>query len=106
VTSLGVELSGQEQLDTAVAAVTEVLTAPALAAEAVQLVHSAARPVTPTDTGQLAASAMVAGAQLVYAAPHAVFVSASQPWLGDAIAAAVPLIEDLYATRVTEAWGT
>ena len=44
------------------------------------------------------------GAALVYAAPYAVIVQASQPWLGAGITAAVPQLEALYARQVTEAW--
>lgn len=106
MTSLGVELAGLDTVDASVAAVVQVLTDPALASSVAQLVAQLGHPLVPVDKGRLAASAQVAGAQLVYAAPYAAIVSARQPWLGDAIAAAVPQIEDLYATRVTEAWGT
>lgn len=102
------ELSGLETVDAAVAAVVQVLTDPATAEAGAQLIAAGARPLVPVDKGTLLASERVlvsgTGAQLVYAARHAVFVQASQPWLGEGITRAVDQLVDLYATRVLDAW--
>lgn len=103
---IGVELRGLDTLQASLAAVTDALTDPATAAEAARLVAGVATP--PVDKGGLAASAQVAatatGASLVYAAPYAVIVHASQPWLGEAITATVPQLIDLYERNTITAW--
>lgn len=108
MTTMAVEVAGVPTVEASVAAVVAVLQDPATAEAATLLVAAAARPLVPVATGQLAASEQVtrtgSGAALVYAAPYAVLVQASQPWLGAGITAAVPELEALYARQVLEAW--
>lgn len=109
MTELSVGLSGLDDLDDSIAAVIQALTDPQTAARAAALIAASARPLVPVDTGELAASERVGqsgtGAQLVYAARHAPIVHARAPWLGEAITAAVPELEQLYARQATDAWG-
>lgn len=103
-----VALEGLDTVEASVAATVAALQDPELALAAARLVEVQASPLIPRDTGRLAASQQVtvagAGAALVYAAPYAVFVQASQPWLGAAISKAVPGIVGLYEERVRETW--
>jgi hypothetical protein len=110
MTGMDVELSGLPELEAALAAVVAVLTAPSTAQDGAQLVAAGVRPFIPHDTGKLAASELVTvtgtGAQLVYSAPYAVFVQASQPFLGQGISAAVDQLVALYGDKALEAWQT
>lgn len=109
MTELSVSLTGLDAVDASVAAVIQALTDPQTAQAGAELIAASARPLVPHDSGELAASERVGqsgtGAQLVYAARHAPIVHARQPWLGEAITAAVPELEQLYERQVTEAWG-
>lgn len=109
MTTLSVDLGGVQSVEAAVAAVVDVLQDPGTAVEPTRLVAAEAAPLEPHDTGRLSASrrvvATAAGAELVYAAPYAVIVQARQPWLGEAITAAVPRIVALYETQAITAWG-
>lgn len=104
--SVGVDLTGLDDLQASLVAVTEALRDPATAQAAARLVAGAATP--PTDTGRLAASEQVSatatGARLEYAAPYAVIVHAAQPWLGEAITATVDQLVALYAETTHTAW--
>lgn len=105
-----IAVGGLEDLDRAITDTVQVLTAPATAQAATQLVAAAGRRLVPRDTGKLAASESVTptatGAQLVYAARYAPIVQASQPWLGAAITAALPALVELYGTAAADAWNT
>jgi hypothetical protein len=110
MTTMAVDVEGVPAVEASVAAVVAVLQDPATAEAATYLVAAAARPLVPVATGYLAASERVtrtaAGASLVYGAPYAVIVQASQPWLGAGITAAVPELTALYDAQVLEAWNT
>lgn len=108
--TMAVEVEGVPTVEAAVAAVVAVLQDPATAEAATNLVAASARPLVPFLTGFLVASEQVvrtgSGAALLYTAPYAVIVQARQPWLGAGITAAVPALENLYATQVEQAWNT
>lgn len=108
MSSFAVEVTGLDELDAAIAAVTAVLTDPATAVEGALLIERAARP--PRDKGTLDASAAVVatatGAQLVYPVPYSAIVHARHPWLGAAITASVTELVDLYETKVMDAWAS
>lgn len=111
MTTLGVDLEGVPTVEASVAALVAALQDPATAEAATHLVAASSRPLVPVGaTGRLAASEQVArtstGAALVYGARYAVFVQASQPWLGEGITRAVPDLVALYERQAVEAWGT
>lgn len=100
MTNLGVDLEGVPTVEASVAAVVAALQDPA-----------SARPLVPVGaTRKLSSSDQVArtgtGATLVYAVPYAVFVQASQPWLGEGITRAVPDLVAMYERQATQAWNT
>lgn len=108
MSSVAVELTGLEDLTAALEAVKAALSDPATADAAAQLLAAGIRPFIPRDDGTLAASERVTvtgtGAQLVYAARYAVFVQASQPFMGAGISAAVEQLVAYYGDRALDAW--
>jgi hypothetical protein len=108
MSSVGVTLTGLDDLEASLAAVVQALRDPETAEAATRLVAASSRPLVPTDTRTLVQSERVTvtatGARLEYTARYSVIVQARQPWLGAGITDAVPRLVDLYETKVLEAW--